>query len=234
MRLPESRSNDVRFGQHVVVVLDRQPLWLTAIAEVLERAGFNVAGTTFSEAILLQLVRERQPDALIFEPEACTSSTERFIAAARAARPELNAIAVSSADDDETIRGTLLAGANAYVLKRAQAEDIAVAVRQTFAHSIHFARTFEGQIPASGTARADGLALGVLTRREREILALVAEGHSNAAMARQLWVTEQTVKFHLSNIYRKLEVPNRTAATRWAHEHGLVSTITEPVEVARL
>ncbi len=41
-------------------------------------------------------------------------------------------------------------------------------------------------------------------------------------MARQLWVTEQTVKFHLSNVYRKVGVPNRTAATRWAHEHGLV------------
>jgi DNA-binding NarL/FixJ family response regulator len=50
---------------------------------------------------------------------------------------------------------------------------------------------------------------------------LVAEGTSNAAIARELWVTEQTVKFHLSNIYRKLEVANRTAASRWAHEHGV-------------
>jgi DNA-binding NarL/FixJ family response regulator len=45
-------------------------------------------------------------------------------------------------------------------------------------------------------------------------------------MARQLWVTEQTVKFHLSNIYRKLGVPNRTAATRWAHENGFVSGVS--------
>ena len=59
-----------------------------------------------------------------------------------------------------------------------------------------------------------------MTRREREILTLVAEGRSNAAIARQLWVTEQTVKFHLSNIYRKLGVANRTAASRWAHEQG--------------
>jgi NarL family two-component system response regulator LiaR len=226
MRLPESRSNEARFGQHAVVVLDRQPLWLTAISEVLERAGFTVSGTTISEAILLQLVRERQPDALIFEPESCTSSTERFIAAARSTRPGLRAIAVSSADDHDTIRASLSAGADAYVLKRAEAEDIAVAVRQTFAHSIHLARALEPSTVGSVGATVDEPSLVPLTRREREILALVAEGHSNAAMARQLWVTEQTVKFHLSNIYRKLDVPNRTAATRWAHEHGLAGAVS--------
>jgi DNA-binding CsgD family transcriptional regulator len=61
-----------------------------------------------------------------------------------------------------------------------------------------------------------------LTRRELEILRLVAEGDSNAELARMLWVTEQTVKFHLSNIYRKLDVSNRTEASRWAQVHGLL------------
>jgi DNA-binding CsgD family transcriptional regulator len=61
-----------------------------------------------------------------------------------------------------------------------------------------------------------------LTRRELEILRLVAEGHSNAQVARMLWVTEQTVKFHLSNIYRKLDVANRTEASRWAQRNGLL------------
>ena len=68
----------------------------------------------------------------------------------------------------------------------------------------------------------------MLTRREREILALATEGKSNAAIARELWVTEQTVKFHLSNIYRKLGVPNRTAASRWAHEHGIETAAPLP------
>jgi DNA-binding CsgD family transcriptional regulator len=51
----------------------------------------------------------------------------------------------------------------------------------------------------------------------------VSEGHSNAQVARTLWVTEQTVKFHLSNIYRKLDVGNRTEASRWAQLHGVLS-----------
>ena len=61
-----------------------------------------------------------------------------------------------------------------------------------------------------------------LTKRELEILQLVAEGHSNGELARMLWVTEQTVKFHLSNIYRKLDVANRTEASRWAQLHDLL------------
>ena len=61
-----------------------------------------------------------------------------------------------------------------------------------------------------------------LTRREIEILQLVSEGYSNAQVAQMLWVTEQTVKFHLSNIYRKLDVANRTEASRWAQLHDLL------------
>ncbi len=63
-----------------------------------------------------------------------------------------------------------------------------------------------------------------LTRRELEILQLVAEGHSNTQLAKMLWVTEQTVKFHLSNVYRKLDVANRTEASRWAQLNGLLSS----------
>ena len=63
-----------------------------------------------------------------------------------------------------------------------------------------------------------------LTLREKEILALVAEGATNGQIARMLWVTEQTVKFHLSNTYRKLGVANRTEASHYAHVNNLVTT----------
>jgi DNA-binding NarL/FixJ family response regulator len=64
----------------------------------------------------------------------------------------------------------------------------------------------------------------VLTQRELEILRLAADGHTNDEMAKKLWVTEQTVKFHLSNIYRKLGVANRTQASRWAQLHDIVDS----------
>jgi DNA-binding NarL/FixJ family response regulator len=72
-----------------------------------------------------------------------------------------------------------------------------------------------------------------LTAREREILRAVAEGHTNARIGRQLWVTEQTVKFHLSNIYRKLGVSNRTEASRYALMNGLAGgtpTVPDPTD----
>jgi DNA-binding CsgD family transcriptional regulator len=86
---------------------------------------------------------------------------------------------------------------------------------------IFFARTETTAAPTR-TSAGNGYSAAGLTRRELEILRLVAEGHSNAELARTLWVTEQTIKFHLSNIYRKLEVANRTEASRWAQLHGVL------------
>jgi DNA-binding NarL/FixJ family response regulator len=124
----------------------------------------------------------------------------------------------------------LAAGASAYVVKTAHPDDVASAVRQAFEHSVFT----PGSAPVP-TALADETPSrrerpGGLTRRELEILKLVAEGHSNAALAGMLWVTEQTVKFHLSNIYRKLDVTNRTEASRWAQVNGLLSTRLDEVE----
>ena len=83
--------------------------------------------------------------------------------------------------------------------------------------------------PAGRPAPCDG-DHGKLTPRELEILQLVAGGASNGVIARQLWVTEQTVKFHLSNVYRKLGVANRTAASHYAHVHGLADLGRPAVE----
>ena len=104
------------------------------------------------------------------------------------------------------------------MLKTAQPEDLASAIRQAFDLDLPRPRA---QRQARRTAQLhEGGA--DLTVRELEILQLVAEGQSNSEMARRLWVTEQTVKFHLSNIYRKLNVSNRTQASRWAQVHGLL------------
>jgi DNA-binding NarL/FixJ family response regulator len=78
-------------------------------------------------------------------------------------------------------------------------------------------------LPAPGEAVTAAVASG-LTDRELEILKALARGLSNQQIAKEFWVTEQTVKFHLSNIYRKLQVANRTEAARYAYEHGLADS----------
>jgi DNA-binding NarL/FixJ family response regulator len=82
--------------------------------------------------------------------------------------------------------------------------------------------------PTPSAAPVVPLAARNLTTRELEILRLMAAGNPNGRIAAQLWVTEQTVKFHLSNIYRKLGVANRTEASHFAHMHRLLDTSSVP------
>jgi DNA-binding NarL/FixJ family response regulator len=90
----------------------------------------------------------------------------------------------------------------------------------TLLHEIVRERVFH-LVPPPALPGREALRCG-LTTREREVLRLAAQGRSNAHIAAELWVTEQTVKFHLSNVYRKLGVSNRTHATHYAHVHHLV------------
>ena len=186
----------------------------------------TVVGRTTRPELALELVEQKQPDILICETETSGGemSGHALIRASRQRLSTLRVIVLGASRDRADIDAAFDAGALAYAVKTAHPEDVAATIRQTFDHTIFLAKTASnGAAPSSVAPVAAGEDDDVaLTRREREILALVAEGHSNRELARMLWVTEQTVKFHLSNIYRKLDVSNRTEASRWAHRHGLV------------
>jgi DNA-binding NarL/FixJ family response regulator len=117
--------------------------------------------------------------------------------------------------DDDWLDEAFAAGAHAVISKTVHPVALGTLLREISQGNVvhrHQARpvaTLEEECP--------------LTTRELEILRLVAEGQTNGRIARQLWVTEQTVKFHLSNTYRKLGVANRTEASRYAYVHDLVS-----------
>jgi DNA-binding NarL/FixJ family response regulator len=218
-------------SHRTAVLLDPHPLWLDAVESILESIDITVVGRTTRPELALELVEQKQPDILICETE--TSGGEMtghaLIRACRERLSTLRVIVLGASRDRADIDSAFDAGALAYAVKTAHPEDVAATVRQTFDHTIFLAKTATNGAPPSPVVPVgvgdddDDVAL---TRREREILALVAEGHSNRELARMLWVTEQTVKFHLSNIYRKLDVSNRTEASRWAHRHGLVGTAT--------
>jgi DNA-binding NarL/FixJ family response regulator len=204
----------------IAVLLDEQPLWHEAVAAVLCGAGFEVAGKATTAQSALALVVERNADLLVAEIPTVEAGTDPFawLRELRERRPSLRVVVLAASDDEQLIDGALAAGADAYVLKVAHPEDLASAIRQVFRHSVYLPH---GRPVAAPTPVRVAAEPG-LTRREVEILRLVAEGHSNASLARQLWVTEQTVKFHLSNVYRKLSVANRTEASRWAQLNGLL------------
>jgi DNA-binding CsgD family transcriptional regulator len=127
-------------------------------------------------------------------------------------------IVLSGSDDSELIDAAFEAGASAYILKTTDPDSMATAIQQAFEPSIYLARPRDAKTAIATATRV----VPQLTRRELEILQLVSEGRSNRQVGQLLWVTDQTVKFHLANIYRKLGVGSRYDAARWAQEHGVL------------
>jgi len=211
-----------------VVLLAEHPLWLDALETLVKRLEFNVVGRTTDRETAERLVGEHSPDPLIadyetLDEESGLSSSENTLSRALTANPEVKCVVLSDRDESRERAQAFAAGATVFCVKRAQPDDLAAAIRQSFEPSIYFAW---GE-PTSSSDR-DAVRNGLddegagLTKREIEILRLTAEGYSNSQLARMLWVTEQTIKFHLSNIYRKLDVANRTEASRWAQRNGLL------------
>jgi DNA-binding NarL/FixJ family response regulator len=234
MRLGGERSRLLATQLHRTAVLfDPHPLWLNALESILGSIDVTVVGRTTSPEDALELVEKKQPDILICETETLNDgmSGRTLIRACRERLSTLRVVVLGASRDQGDIDAAFNAGALAYAVKTAPPEDVAATVRQTFDHTIFLAPSTStngsahsslSHVAARGEAGEDV----ALTRREREILALVAEGRSNREVARMLWVTEQTVKFHLSNIYRKLDVANRTEASHWAHRDGLMGAAT--------
>jgi DNA-binding NarL/FixJ family response regulator len=210
------------------ILLDPHPLWLDAVERVLESAGVEVGGKATRLDLALELISEHNPDLLVGELTDSQSGlgAPETIRSVRERAPGVRVIALSSVSDPEQIDRALSAGATAYMIKTVHPEDLASTVRHAFERSVFFPS--RQSVVKGGTSAPPSEEAGSLTPRELEILCLVAEGHTNAQLARLLWVTEQTVKFHLSNIYRKLNVANRTEASRWAQRQGLLTLERAP------
>ena len=147
---------------------------------------------------------------------------ERTVALIRQVRQERENIAIivlTLSPEPTALDAIFAAGATGAISKAANPAALATLIRETMdGRVLHVHRPpghFRGSAPVDGH---DPL----LSNRELEVLKLVAGGATNGDIARKLWVTEQTVKFHLSNVYRKIGVANRTEASRYAHINGLI------------
>ena len=207
------------------VLLEPHPFCHAAIGSLLARCGTKVVGAAGTASCVSALIEEHSPDVLVAElelPEGRKAALG-LITRARRANPALTVIVLSGTDDAELIDAAFEAGASAYILKTTDPDCITTAIQQAFEPSIYLARPRETK---SATATATRV-VPQLTRRELEILRLVSEGRSNRQVGQVLWVTDQTVKFHLANIYRKLGVGSRYDAARWAQEHGVLDVALE-------
>jgi DNA-binding NarL/FixJ family response regulator len=207
-----------------VLIADDHPLILAGIRRTLEsHEDLEVVGTASSGQEALALIERRRPDMVLLDLRMPGVVGFEFIARIKHSWPDVKVVVLSACDDRASVDGALLAGASAYIVKSVNPADVASVLRQASGGSIYHAPTVSG-MPRSefndGRVAETGPAL---TERETAILSAVAQGLTTKRISSDLWVSEHTVKFHLTNIYRKLGVANRSGAVRYAIEHGIAA-----------
>lgn len=217
--------------KRLVIVADNSLIVQAIRIGFRQGAEFNLVGRADGRRVSAETIVEARPDVILFDDMDRSERALSLIGEIKAKDDAIAVIVLSVHLDPEWLRRLFDAGAIGAISKATQPVALATLVRETInGHIYHrLATVDEAAEPAPQVTAADDLPL---TGRELEILKLVAAGFTNADIARRLWVTEQTVKFHLRNVYRKLHVTNRTQATRVAFVRGVTSIASEPALAA--
>jgi len=201
-----------------VLIADDHKLIVDGIKRALEASSdFEVVGEASSGAQVLPMVGRTDPDIVLLDLRMPGADGLTCLGQIRKRHPKVKVVVLSVSTDENLIQTVLQRGASAYIVKTINPIDLPSALRQAAEGTVYSAIGLPE--PGENAARAAGL-----TERETAILSAVARGLSNEQIGKELWVAEQTVKFHLTNIYRKLGVANRTEAARLAYQHGLVES----------
>lgn len=219
---PTGRGWPVSGTKLRILVADDHPLIARGLREALDRVDdMEVVAEAHSGAEALALAARTNPHLALLDVRMPGMDGLACLERLRSKHPKVRVIMLSACCDQAQIEAAFARGATAYIVKSVNPVDLASAIRQAFDQNVFHA--VGSREPAERVAAATAEPTD-LTKRELTILRAVARGLSNQAISQDLWVTEQTVKFHLTNIYRKLGVANRTAAARYAHQHGLVES----------
>ena len=197
-----------------VLLADDHRLILEGLRLAFEEVdGIEVVGMANEGRQVLPLIATTNPDVVLLDMRLPDMDGLTCLERIRKLHPSVKVVMLSASSEPARVRAALARGASAYIVKTVDPLDIPAALRQVFKPAIYF---------GSSVGEDDPGAAAGLTEREIAMLKAIARGLSNAAISKEFWVTEQTVKFHLTNIYRKLGIANRTEAARYAFENGLV------------
>ena len=207
--------------QRLIVVADNS-LILGAIAIGLRESGeFKLVGHVDAGTASWESIADLAPDVALVDDMDHHNPILDLIGEIKAHSPRVAVIVLTMTMDVEWLDAAFVAGACAGISKAAHPAALATLVRETINRHVVYRYKHIDSAPVTASDEGAG-DQSALTTRELEVLRLVAAGSTNGEIARNLWVTEQTVKFHLSNVYRKLEVGNRTEASHYAHVNGLL------------
>ena len=208
--------------KRLVVVADNS-LIVEAIAIGLRKSGeFKLLGHVNVRTGHVRTIFEADPDVVLIDDMGGSDQVVDLVRKIKAEREHVAVIVLTTSMDSSWLNSIFDAGAAGAISKATHPAALATLVRETIdGHVVHVYKGWD--LSTGPRASAVSARECPLTSRELEVLQLVAAGSTNGEIAQKLWVTEQTVKFHLSNVYRKLEVGNRTEASHYAHVNGLVS-----------
>ena len=201
-----------------VLLADDHKLIVEGVKRALEEApDFEVVGECSSGSQVLPMVGRTNPDLVLLDLRMPGADGLASLTRIRKQYPDVKVVVLSVSTDENVIQTVLARGASAYIVKSIDPVDLPSVLRQAVEGTVFSAVGVPD--PGESAARAAGL-----TERETAILAALGRGLSTEAIGQELWVAEQTVQFHLTNIYRKLGVSNRTEAARLAYQNGLIES----------
>jgi DNA-binding NarL/FixJ family response regulator len=195
-------------------------------AMLTDGTNIEVVGTAYNGNQAITMTRELAPDIVLMDVRMPVLDGVAACREIRQSSPASKVIMLSTYDDDKDVFGSIDAGASGYIIKDTSTNDLVraidiVASGQSFFHPIISRKIADKMRGISQREKARFRLIANLTRREMEILAYVSRGASNADIAEALFVSEGTVKSHVSNILRKLGKRDRTQLALYAVEKGL-------------
>jgi DNA-binding NarL/FixJ family response regulator len=212
------------------MLVDDQELVRAGLRGILRaRFGFDIVAECGDGSEALDALRQSRPDVVLMDVRMPIVDGVAATKQLHAEEPTTPVLALTTFDDDEALAGMLRAGAAGFVLKGVPAEELQRAVRVVAKGGAWLdpgvTRRVLDVYRAAPTATAEparGAALARLTAREREVLTLIGEGHTNAEIADELFVGEGTVKTHINHLFSKLDLRDRAAAVIYAYDNDLV------------
>jgi DNA-binding NarL/FixJ family response regulator len=215
-----------------VVLVDDHPMFRSGMRIALETGtDLTVVAEADSADAAVRAVTAAQPDVVVMDLHLPDRSGVDATRSLLAVQPDLAILIMTMSEDDDAIVAALNAGARGYLLKSSGRDEVLHAIRAVAHGGSVFSAGIAARLAALVNRRpaVPRLRFPMLSDREREVLELVARGYDNRRIARELFLSDKTVRNHVSNLTRKLGVSDRVSAIVLAREAGLGSPEPDPV-----
>jgi DNA-binding NarL/FixJ family response regulator len=203
-----------------VFILDDHELVRQGLKDLLEGEGFVVVGESGSAAEATRRIPALRPDVAILDGRLPDGTGIEVCRDVRSLDPRLRCLILTSYDDEQALRGAVLAGASGYVLKQIRNDDLLLGIRRAAAGESLFAPGIEQRIIARLSRAPTDPRMEALSAQEKKVLALIGEGMTNRQIGAELFLAEKTVKNYVSSILAKLGFERRTQAAVFVIRNG--------------